>query len=60
MLLLMARDISDHRRVETSLREAKEQAELANRTKSQFLRLIPLSQVHRLMTDRPSLRCAPS
>jgi two-component system, cell cycle sensor histidine kinase PleC len=37
MLLLMARDISDHRRVETSLREAKEQAELANRTKSQFL-----------------------
>ena len=33
----MARDISDHRRVETSLREAKEQAELANRTKSQFL-----------------------
>ena len=37
MVLLMARDISDHRRVETSLREAKEQAELANRTKSQFL-----------------------
>jgi len=23
-----------------------------------MLRLIPLSQVHRLMTDRPSLRCA--
>jgi two-component system cell cycle sensor histidine kinase PleC len=37
MVLLMARDISDHRRVEISLREAKEQAELANRTKSQFL-----------------------
>ena len=37
MVLLMARDISDHRRIETSLREAKEQAELANRTKSQFL-----------------------
>jgi len=37
MVLLMARDISDHRRSETSLREAKEQAELANRTKSQFL-----------------------
>jgi two-component system, cell cycle sensor histidine kinase PleC len=37
MVLLIARDISDHRRVETSLREAKEQAELANRTKSQFL-----------------------
>ncbi|MGF7206902.1 PAS domain S-box-containing protein [Skermanella aerolata] len=37
MVLLMARDISDHRRIETSLRDAKEQAELANRTKSQFL-----------------------
>jgi PAS domain S-box-containing protein len=37
MVLLMARDISDHYRIETSLRDAKEQAELANRTKSQFL-----------------------
>ncbi|EWY40192.1 histidine kinase [Skermanella stibiiresistens SB22] len=33
----MARDISAHRRTEAALRDAKEQAELANRTRSQFV-----------------------
>jgi PAS domain S-box-containing protein len=36
-LLVIARDMSQHRRIEQSLREAKEQAELANRAKNQFL-----------------------
>ncbi|UEM01166.1 PAS domain S-box protein [Skermanella rosea] len=37
LVLLIARDISDQRRAEAALRQAKEQAELANRTRSQFL-----------------------
>ncbi|WP_158045089.1 sensor histidine kinase [Skermanella pratensis] len=37
LVLLTVRDISDHRRTEAALRRAKEQAELANRTRSQFL-----------------------
>jgi PAS domain S-box-containing protein len=36
-VLLIARDISAHRRTEADLRDAKEQAELANRTRSQFV-----------------------
>ncbi|MFC5358571.1 PAS-domain containing protein [Azospirillum himalayense] len=40
MAMVSFRDITDHRRTEAQLRLAKEQAELASRAKSEFLRTI--------------------